>query len=74
MAIDNLPCELSRDASEYFSAILKGYMPNLLAMDLNQPFEKCGLVADLSKAVIVYKGELTPNFQYLQKFLDSHSA
>jgi alpha-aminoadipic semialdehyde synthase len=74
MAIDNLPCELSMDASEYFSAILKDYSPNLLSMDLNKPFDDCGLVSDLEKAVIVYKGELTPNFKYLQPFLDQHLA
>lgn len=69
MAIDNLPCELSKDASEHFSSILKNYLPNLIALDLAQPFENCGLIDELAKAVIVYKGKLTPNYQYLQKFL-----
>lgn len=70
MSIDNLPCELSLDASVSFSAILKNYMKNLMTVDLAQPFEKCGLIKELAGATIVYKGELTPKFRYLQKYLD----
>ncbi|MDH5629310.1 MAG: alanine dehydrogenase [Gammaproteobacteria bacterium] len=69
MAIDNLPCELSLDASDYFSERLKGYMPLLINMDLSQPFENCGLTEDLLNAVIVYNGNLTPKYHYLEKFL-----
>jgi saccharopine dehydrogenase (NAD+, L-lysine forming) len=72
MAIDNLPCELSKDASEHFSKILKDYLPNIMAMDLSQPFEQCGLIEELAGATIVYKGELTPKYQYLNPFLQTY--
>ncbi|TQV85844.1 alanine dehydrogenase [Aliikangiella coralliicola] len=70
MSIDNLPCELSLDASQHFSNILKGYMENLMSMDLSKPFDGCGLISELARAVIVYNGKLTPDYQYLQSFLD----
>jgi len=74
MSIDNLPCELSLDASQHFSAVLKGYMENLMSIDLSQPFERCGLIPELSRAVIVYNGALTPAYHYLQPFLDEYHA
>ena len=72
MSIDNLPCELSLDASLHFSHILKDYMYNLMSIDLTQPFENCGLIDELAGATIVYKGQLTPKYQYLQTFLNEY--
>ncbi len=71
LAIDNLPCELSLDASEHFSSILHQYMPNLLALDTTQAFDDLALHPQLYRAMIVYKGKLTPNYKYLQKYLSS---
>lgn len=72
MSIDNLPCELSLDASQHFSNILKDYMENLMSVDLQKSFDDCGLIDELAGAVIVYKGQLTPKYQYLQTFLDEY--
>lgn len=69
MSIDNLPCELPLDASCHFSARLTDYLPAIMAMDLSQPFDHCGLPPALKRATIVYNGELTPNYQYLKQFL-----
>lgn len=69
MAIGHLPCELSVDASGHFSRILLKFMPEIVEMDLNQPLEACGLSPELQRATIVYKGELTPAYAYLKKFL-----
>lgn len=69
MSIDNLPCELSQDASEQFSSKLVDYTPHLMKMDLEQSFADLALIDELKKAVIVYKGQLTPDFQYLKEFL-----
>ena len=69
MAIDHLPCELSRDASEHFSLVLRNYVPEFAAMDLDQPLAHCGLSPELQKAVIVYNGELTESYQHLAAFL-----
>lgn len=69
MSIDNLPCELSADASEHFSAILKNYIPHLMQLDLSLEFDDLELHPELYRSLIVYKGKLTPNYKYLKKYL-----
>lgn len=69
MAIDHLPCELSKDASEHFSRILEKYLPEIARMDLGQALEDCGLTPAMRDAVIVYKGALTAPYRYLQESL-----
>lgn len=69
LAVDNLPCELARDSSIFFSRILKKYVPPIIKADFSRDFERCELPREIKGAVIVYKGELTLNYQYLKKFL-----
>ncbi len=69
MSIDNLPCELSLDASNHFSSILPNYIPSIMDMDLSLCWDKINLPLELKKAVIVYNGQLTPDFEYLERFL-----
>jgi len=71
MAIDNLPCELPRDASAHFSSILVDLVPKLAAMRLDQPFEACGLGPTLAAAVITWRGQLTPRYAYLNAHLNT---
>lgn len=65
LAIDNLPCELPKDASMAFSQGLKDYLPVLARADLTVPFERVKLPPSLKRAMIVYRGNLTPGYQYL---------
>ncbi|MCS6821917.1 MAG: NAD(P)-dependent oxidoreductase [Microscillaceae bacterium] len=61
MAIDNLPCELPKDASDYFGTQFVRYvLPALLGED------KDGVLA---RATIAQYGELTPRFSYLADFV-----
>lgn len=69
MSIDNLPCELPKDASEHFSSILPQYIPAIMGMDLERHWLEINLPESLKRAVIVYQGELTPEFSYLEKYL-----
>jgi alpha-aminoadipic semialdehyde synthase len=69
LAIDNLPCELSRDASQFFSRQLAPFLPGILKADYSKSFEESGLAPELRKAVIVYNGQLTSDYQYLEKYL-----
>lgn len=62
MAVDNLPCELPRDASEDFGNTLsKTIIPLLINGDKDQILEK---------ATIAENGKLTPYFSYLQDYVD----
>ena len=72
MAIDNLPCEIPRESSQYFSAVLRDMVAPLANADWRVPFEKLGLPPHLKRAVIVHQGRLTPDYQYIQKHLESH--
>jgi saccharopine dehydrogenase (NAD+, L-lysine-forming) len=69
MAVDNLPCELPVESSTDFSTVLKGFVPAIVKADYSLPFEECPLPPEIKRAVIVYRGELTPEFKYLEKFL-----
>jgi len=65
MAVGNLPTELPLDASEHFSEALEPFVPALAAADLEAPFEQVDLPAPIRRAVIVWRGELTPDYAYL---------
>ena len=69
MGIDNLPCELPKESSHAFSNTLYDYVSAITKADFSREFEKCILPSAIKKAVILYHGELTPNFQYMNKYL-----
>ncbi|GGD28886.1 NAD(P)-dependent oxidoreductase [Flavobacterium orientale] len=63
MAVDNLPCEIPRDASEGFGEMfIKHVIPSFFNND------KEGI---LERAKMTENGKLTPKFSYLQDFVDS---
>jgi alanine dehydrogenase len=70
MAVGNLPCELPREASETFSTALTPFIPALAALDLNASFEKAELPPPMRRAVILWRGEFTPEFHYMRKFIE----
>lgn len=69
LAVEILPTELPREASTYFSGVLKEHIPPLVQADFDADFDHCELSSPLKRAVIVYRGELAPNYRYLEKFL-----
>lgn len=62
MAVDNLPCELPKDASEGFGEM---FMEHVIPAFFNK--DKDGI---LQRAKITEKGKLTPRFSYLQDYVD----
>jgi alpha-aminoadipic semialdehyde synthase len=70
MAVDNLPCELPVEASTTFGDALLPFLPALAACDFSVDFEACSLPPELKRATIVYQGQLTPEYRYLEKFLE----
>jgi saccharopine dehydrogenase (NAD+, L-lysine forming) len=65
-AVDNLPNELPKDASEDFGRnLIDKVFPDLLLIDAGDIIER---------AVIAKDGELTPRFKYLQAFADGNST
>jgi alpha-aminoadipic semialdehyde synthase len=70
MAVDILPSEIPRDSSIYFSEVLKAYIPDIAQADYSVPFEALDLSPEIKRAVIVYQGELTPDYRYLKQYLE----
>ncbi|MGD8368595.1 MAG: bifunctional lysine ketoglutarate reductase /saccharopine dehydrogenase family protein [Desulfobacterales bacterium] len=70
LAVDNLPCELPKDSSLFFSRQLKPLVPAMLSADYDRPLDASGLPPEIKKAVIVYKGRLTEDYQYLDRYLN----
>ena len=61
MAIDNLPCELPRDASKDFGNQL---IDKVLQDLLQKPYGDL-----ITRCQILDKGELSPSFEYLKSYL-----
>ena len=62
MAVDNLPCELPKDASEGFGEL---FLNNVVPAFFNN--DKDGI---LQRAKMTEKGRLTKRFSYLQDYVD----
>ncbi|SHL71001.1 NAD(P)-dependent oxidoreductase [Flavobacterium xanthum] len=62
MAVDNLPCELPKDASEGFGEM---FLEHVIPAFFNE--DKDGI---LKRAKITENGKLTPRFSYLQDYVD----
>jgi hypothetical protein len=64
MAVNNLPCELPKDASEDFgNEMLEKILPSLINGD-NQQI--------IANATICKDGDLTPNFEYLRDYVNGN--
>ena len=74
MAVDILPSELPREASTFFSHILRGMVPAIAQADPTVSFDAYALPPELKRAVIVYRGALTPPYRYLEEHLAAASA
>jgi alpha-aminoadipic semialdehyde synthase len=69
MGVDILPSELPRESSQTFSNALIGYMVDLVRADFSVPFNELQIPAPLKRALILFKGKLTPDFEYLNDYL-----
>ncbi|MBU0496467.1 MAG: hypothetical protein KKC68_07125 [Candidatus Thermoplasmatota archaeon] len=69
MAIDNLPCELPRASSIAFSKALFNLIPPLAHTDFTQPLSSLHLPTELKPAIILHQGNLTKEYQYIDKYL-----
>jgi saccharopine dehydrogenase (NAD+, L-lysine forming) len=74
LAVDILPSELPREASEYFSEILEPFIPAIARADYSVPFEELDLPSEIARALILYHGKLTPDYRYLSKYLNPQAG
>lgn len=71
LAVDNLPCEIPVDASQYFGDALVRFIPALSRCDFAAPLPALGLPPEIRRALILHRGELTPEFEYLRRHVDA---
>ena len=69
MAIDNLPAEIPLESSIFFSNVLKRFVPAIAGADFLKGFENCFLPEAVKKAVILFQGQFTPDYEYMKKFI-----
>jgi len=69
MSIDNLPAEIPRDSSIFFSRALKPMVPILAEANFSGDFEHCQLPQSVKRAVILYKGMFAPDYEYMKNFI-----
>jgi alpha-aminoadipic semialdehyde synthase len=69
MAVDNLPCEVPKESSKAFSDSLFDFIPTIAKADYSVDYNMLNLPSEIKKAVIVYHGKLTPNYEYMNRFL-----
>ncbi len=69
MAVDILPSELPRESSLGFGDILYNFVLPIATADYNENFENIKLPYAIKNAMILHKGEFTPQYKYIEKYL-----
>jgi alpha-aminoadipic semialdehyde synthase len=69
MAVDILPSELPRESSESFGNALEKFVYSIATANYELPFENIDLPFPIRKAMILHRGELTPEYAYLKDYV-----
>ncbi len=70
MAVDNLPCELAREASDFFSERLLPLLVQMNDTDFGENLDTMSIPDEMRRAVIVHRGALTPRFAYIEDLMN----
>lgn len=71
MAVTNLPCEFPKDSSAGFSRNLQDFFSGIVSADYDAASpEASGLPQAIQKAVLVWNGAFTPQYAYMQAFIE----
>ena len=69
MAVTNLPCEFSADASEQFSKDLFPFLKGIIKADYKGDLKNSKLPDEIKRGAILWKGKFTDEFQYMKKYI-----
>ncbi|MCD6177599.1 MAG: hypothetical protein J7K29_07160 [Candidatus Cloacimonetes bacterium] len=70
MAVDNLPCEFPKEASDTFSRSLMPFVEQMLLNDYSKPINESTLPNEMKSACITHQGKLEDDFKYLEEFIN----
>jgi saccharopine dehydrogenase (NAD+, L-lysine forming) len=69
MPVDILPSELPRESSISFGDAMVRYIKDIVSADYDVDFESLNLPKPIKKALILHKGKLTPDYEYISEYL-----
>lgn len=69
MAVTNLPCEFSTDASTQFSEDISPFLKLIVSANYRGSISESNLPDDIKRAVILWKGKFTADFEYMKSFI-----
>jgi len=69
MAVDILPSELPRESSEAFGDALFPFIKSIADADFNTDFDNLKLPSEIKRALILHKGLLIPQYEYIKQYL-----
>ena len=70
LAVDNLPCELPAESTRHFGDQLLRFLPAVARCDWDRPLGELELPGEILRAVIAHRGELAPDYRYLEEPLE----
>ncbi len=73
MAVTNLPCEFSYDASQQFSDDLSPFLEDIVKANYEGTLAEAQLPDEIKRAVIMWQGRFTENFAYMNSFLETEN-
>lgn len=71
MAVTNLPCEFSSDASDQFSENLQPYLKAIVSANYKDSLQESNLPDDIKRAVIMWKGKFTKKYSYMKEYIEN---
>jgi len=71
MAVTNLPCEFSSDASNEFSEDLKPFLNAIVSANYKDTLHDSNLPDEIKRAVIMWKGRFTKRYSYMKEYIEN---
>jgi len=71
MAVTNLPCEFSADASIQFSGNLFPFLKDIVKANYQDTLQDSGLPDEIKRAVIMWKGRFTKRYSYMKEYIEN---
>ena len=71
MAVTNLPCEFSSDASNEFSEDLQPFLKAIVSANYKDSLIDSNLPDEIKRAVIMWKGRFTKRYSYMKEYIEN---
>lgn len=71
MAVTNLPCEFSADASTQFSENLFPFLKDIVSANYKDSMHDSNLPEEIKRAVIMWKGRFTKKYSYMKEYIEN---